>query len=563
MKRKTSLFIFLATMQCFFSIVAAQTTQWAGSYGGNGEDVAVSIYTDAAGNTYTTGYFSNFCDFDITDGTSVIEHGNDFEIFVAKYNHIGELQWAKNIGGPNGENGTAITADAAGNVYVTGVFQDEMDFDPGVGEFLMTPAGFLDTFILKLDANGNFVWAKSIAGVDYEQANGIGTDGAGNVYLAGFFFATADFDPGVAEFNMTPIGFHDCFALKLNSSGEFVWAKQWGSTNFDFVTGLKVTEAGNMHVIGTFSGDMDVNPDPAGEFILSLPTNYDGCFLVQLDTNGTFVEGVKVGHSNFRIFGFGLDIDNQGARLLSGYYGGIAEFLMADGSTTSITASDFFNSYVVKILANGQIAWVKGIDATAGSEAFGLVTNSQNEVFIGGFFDGTLNSGTLSLIQQNTQNAQESYMLKLDSNGNTMAAYQFGGADFIDGFPIGIDQNDNVYLSTAFQHTVDINPMPNAVFEITSVNHRDNFLIKMDNTVLSNPVFEHHAFTIYPNPVQEWVTINADTTFVGTAYTITDMTGRIVLSGKLDHNQTIHLAAVPAGSYIITLGQHSKKLIKI
>lgn len=561
--KKTTLFLMaLLATQCFLSIGYAQSLQWAGTFGGNGEDVVAGVHNDANGNFYTTGYFSNYCDFDISDDTAIVEHGDDFEIFVSKYNNSGELQWVKTFGGPNGENGIAVTTDTNGNVYITGIFQDQMDFDPGVGEFFMTPAGYLDTFILKLDANGEFVWAKSIAGIDYEQANGIGTDAQGNVYLTGFFFATTDFDPGTAEFNLTPIAFHDCFALKLNNAGEFVWAKQFGGNDFDFATALKVTETGDMFIAGSFSGQVDFDPNPTGEFLLSTTMGYDGCFLLHLNGNGNFVSATKVGESTFRIFGLGIDIDTLGSTVISGYFGGIVTFTLENGSTATFDSPNFFNGFVTKILPTGQIQWAKYLDSDEGCEAFGVVTNSLNEVFVSGFFDGVLTSDSTTITKQNTMAAQESFMIKMDADGNTMAAYQFGGADFIDGFPISIDQNDNVYLSAAFQHTIDLNPMPNVTQEITSVNFRDNFIIKMDNTTLSNPDFETNAFSVYPNPAQEQITIQSTTPLIGMDYTLTDMTGRVILNGKIADNQNINVDMIPSGTYIVTVGQTSSKIIK-
>ena len=118
----------------------AQITEWAGKFGGNGEDVAISIHADAAGNTYTTGFFTLDSDFDITEETHIISADTTYQSFVMKTGPDGNLLWAKSIGGEGGDNGTKITSDVHGNVYITGVFEGEGDFDPAEGGFILTSA---------------------------------------------------------------------------------------------------------------------------------------------------------------------------------------------------------------------------------------------------------------------------------------------------------------------------------------------------------------------------------------------------------------------------------------
>jgi len=69
--------------------------------------------------------------------------------------------WAKSIGGTNDQSGTSIAVDDSGNVYTTGFFRGTVDFDPGAGVHNLT-AGWYVTFVSKLDASGNFIWAKAI-----------------------------------------------------------------------------------------------------------------------------------------------------------------------------------------------------------------------------------------------------------------------------------------------------------------------------------------------------------------------------------------------------------------
>src|SRR5205814_1679548 len=112
--------------------------------------------------------------------------------------------------------------------YTTGVFSGTADFDPGPGTFLLNSAGGRDSFISKLDASGNFVWAKSIGGAYEDVGHSIAVDVSGNVYTTGWFYGMVDFDPGEKIYNLTSAGYLDIFVSKLDASGNFVWAKNIG-----------------------------------------------------------------------------------------------------------------------------------------------------------------------------------------------------------------------------------------------------------------------------------------------------------------------------------------------
>ena len=138
------------------------------------------------------------------------------------------FQSAKQMGGTGSDYGNSIVLDGSGNVYTTGFFEAAVDFDPGVGVANLTSTGAWDVFINKLDASGNFLWAKKLGGVGNDVAYSIALDGSGNIYTTGFFEGTADFDPGIGVVNLTSAGGWGIFISKLDASGNFLWAKQLG-----------------------------------------------------------------------------------------------------------------------------------------------------------------------------------------------------------------------------------------------------------------------------------------------------------------------------------------------
>ncbi|MBK7669539.1 MAG: hypothetical protein IPJ32_20690 [Sphingobacteriaceae bacterium] len=155
----------LLLISCFIGIatIQAQTFTWAKRMGAvtteKGEDIAV----DATGNVYTTGYFQGTVDFDPGPGTANLINASGDDIYITKFNSAGNFVWAKQFTS-NGLycGGKAIAVDGLGNVYTTGFFMGTTDFDPGTGVSNLASTGQTDIFISKLDASGNFVWAKKI-----------------------------------------------------------------------------------------------------------------------------------------------------------------------------------------------------------------------------------------------------------------------------------------------------------------------------------------------------------------------------------------------------------------
>ena len=165
------------------------------------------------------------------------------------------------MGSTLSDNGASIAVDGSGNIYTTGTFTGTVDFDPGAGIANLISAGVEDIFVSKLDASGNFVWAKSMGGTSPDQGYSIAVDGSGNVYTTGYFLGTADFDPSVGTLNITSIGSTDIFVSKLDASGNFVWAKGIGGATDDFGNSIAVDGSGNVYTTGYFQETVDFDPN--------------------------------------------------------------------------------------------------------------------------------------------------------------------------------------------------------------------------------------------------------------------------------------------------------------
>ncbi|MCH8903698.1 MAG: T9SS type A sorting domain-containing protein [Bacteroidetes bacterium] len=236
---------------------------WAKSMGGPFGDWAESIAVDALGNVLITGAYKNTVDFDPGAGIFNLTSNGDYDIFIQKMDAAGIFIWAKSMGGPSGDFGASIVTDTSSNVLLTGTYRDTTDFDPDTSTLNLVSNGGQDIFIQKLDAGGSLIWAKSMGGTGMDHGVAVSADTSGNILITGYYWGTADFDPGAATFNLTSNGSQDIFVLKLDAGGNFILAKSIGGTDTDIAWSITIDALQNVYVAGRFQGTVDFDPGAA------------------------------------------------------------------------------------------------------------------------------------------------------------------------------------------------------------------------------------------------------------------------------------------------------------
>ena len=371
-----------AVTQAYSSLLAAEPTYaWAKKLGGSSSDLGNSIATDSAGNVYITGSFFWTADFDPGVGTANLTSAGGTDIFISKLNSDGSFAWAKNLGGSSFDYGNSIATDSAGNVYTTGYFYETADFDPGAGTANLTSAGGTDIFISKLNSDGTFAWAKNLGGISGDYGNSIATDSAGNVYTTGYFYETADFDPGAGTANLTSAGGTDIFISKLNSDGTFAWAKQFGGSSDDNGYSIATDSAGNVYTTGWFFL-RTANFDPgAGTSAGSVDI-----FISKLNSDGSFAWAKNLGGSSFD-YGNSIATDSAGNVYTTGYFYETADFDPGAG-TANLTSAGGTDIFISKLNSDGTFAWAKNLGGSSGDRGQGIAVDSGGNVYTTGNFEG-------------------------------------------------------------------------------------------------------------------------------------------------------------------------------
>ena len=452
---------------CFASgVLLAQTVSfnWVKQMGGTSSENGLSIATDASGNVYTAGYFQGTADFDPGPGTFSLTAASD-DIFVSKSDAAGNFLWAKQMGGASVEHAMSIAVDAAGNVYTTGYFSSSpADFDPGPGVFNLIPAGFDDIFISKLDASGNFVWAKQIGGAGEDFGYSIAVDGSGNVYTTGFFAATVDFDPGAGVFNLSSVGGTDIFVLKLDAGGNFVWAKQMEGAGQGY--SIAVDAAGNVYTTGIFAGTVDFDPGPGTDNLTYAGGSGQDIFVSKLDASGNFVWARQMGGVS-PDQGKSIAVDAAGNVYTTGFFQGTANF--DPGGVFNLTALGADDIFISKLDASGNFVWAKQMGGTSDDVGLSIAVDASGNVYTTGDFQGVGDfdpgAGVFNLT---TSGGEDIFISKLDAAGNFVWAQQIGGASAISqALSIAVDASGNIYATGLFLGTTDFDPGA-GVFNLTS-----------------------------------------------------------------------------------------------
>jgi hypothetical protein len=375
---------------------------WVKTFVGNGSAAGRSVAVDGAGNVAVTGEFSG----SFTVGNTVLSNPNTSDIFVVRLDPSGAPLWAKRYGDGEYQYGQAVAMDAAGAVIVTGNFVGSVDFGGGPLTVASQAA-----FAAKLDAAGNYVWAKSF-GSGSGQGHGAAIDSAGNVILAGQLSFAANFGGG----QLASAGEADIFVAKLDSSGGHLWSKRFGDGASQQAHDVAVDAAGNVYVTGPMAGTVDFG----GGALTSL--GGPDLFLVKLDASGNHVWSKRFGDGAGAQTGRGVAVDAQGNLFVAGEFSGTLDF----GGGLVLVSAGGLDVFAAKLSPAGDVLWARRAgDADISQFGSDVAAGSGGGAHVCGRFRGTLDFGGGPLVNA-TMGTDDAFFAGLDASGNQTWARRAG-----------------------------------------------------------------------------------------------------------------------------------------
>jgi hypothetical protein len=318
---------------------------WAKTYGGTNDDIDYFVQQTSDGGYIVAG---------LTDSFGAYWD----DIFLIKTDANGNVIWAKTYGGTNVDGATSVQQTSDGGYIVA-------------GETWSFGAGIYDIFLIKTDANGNIIWAKTYGGIVNDRAYSVQQTSDGEYIVAGYT-------------NSFGAGGWDIFLIKTDANGNVQWAKTYGGTDFDWAYSVQQTTDGGYIVAGRTdsfgAGDYDIfliKTDANGNIIWAKTyggTNVDGATSVQQTTDGGYI----VAGWTYSFGAGGRDIfliktDANGNIIWAKTYGGTN----VDGASSVQQTSD--GGYIVAGLtfsfgAGGDILLIK-TDANGNISSCSIVRN--------------------------------------------------------------------------------------------------------------------------------------------------------------------------------------------
>lgn len=225
---------------------ATGTPIWVKRFGGSG-GVFAQVLIDTDGSLVTAGFFSDSVDF----GNGPLTASAMNNTFMARYSASGQLLNVRKLGS-SGSTASWFALLPSGELALTGTFQGTEDFGTG----RISSAGGIDCFLLKLKSTGEPIWARTFGGPGQDICNSVGSDASGNLFTAGSFTLTADFNGGP----LTSDDNDDGFVAKYGPTGNGLWARRIGGRGADSVRALAVAADGSVLAGGSFSDKLPFGP---------------------------------------------------------------------------------------------------------------------------------------------------------------------------------------------------------------------------------------------------------------------------------------------------------------
>ena len=479
---------FLLQLTLIPSVFYAQSWSWAKSAGGNQKVESYAIAIDNAGNSYITGYFEDSLKFGTTTLFSAGIHAFVSDIFIAKYDINGAFVWAKQAGGNNYDYGTGIATDAAGNVFVTGLFTGTATF--GSLQVTSTTVDY-DVFIAKYAPDGTALWVNGGGGSAWDVGSGITIDMAGNCYVTGAYRNTAVF----GTTSLVSAGNYDAYIAKYDNAGTFVWAKSAGGTLDDRGFGISTDASRNCFVTGYFNGTAMVG-------ITSLVSaGGSDVWLAKYAADGTEVWAKRAGGTSADE-GKSITTDDIGNSHITGYFSGTAVF-----DTATLVSAGSNDIFAGKYDYKGDIIWMKKLGGAQDDAGYGISTDSIGNCYVSGSFFGTAVFDTITVISSNQDDA---FIAGLDYYGKTKWVAQGGGVNPDIGRGVAVSDLGSCYTSGYFSGAGTF-----GTHSITGYSDNDLFIAKLDSAFIVNPPNTgikdegtgFNTLIVYPNPSNMEVTL--------------------------------------------------------
>lgn len=448
-------------------------------------------------------------------------------IFIAFGLHAQQpkVEWAKSIGGAGNERANSVQTDSKENIILVGRFQSSTIELGGVTLTKNTEDNddVADIFIIKLEKDGNPLWAIAAGEKGDDHAIGCITDQDDNIYVVGWF-ESKNLKFGSISLRSKSSKGSDMFVAKFSPSGECLWARNAGGEKssgdyssialdrqnnvivsgiydslMNFEDGIKLTTEKRTMYVAKYNSDgkvlwaknavgggegQGVGTDEEGNIyvgglfitstfifdeivIQNTGVKTNDVFVVKYSPNGTAIWAKNFGGKGYDI-GSGA-ADSKGNVYAAGIF--FSDTIKADHAQL-VNKSESGNVFVVKYDTDGKLRWAKSTGGQKGIGARKFYVAQNGDVFVTGSNYSDFNFGKSSV--KNVAGSEDIFVLKYDADGKEKWAMNFGGEGRNAGRSVITDKKGNIYLTGSFdEHALKIDN-----HTLTNEGDSDIFLVK-------------------------------------------------------------------------------------
>jgi hypothetical protein len=510
---------------------------WARVLGSTGSEYGTGLAVDNGNNVILCGYFGYAnLDLDPGAGTAIHVPAGNFDAFLLKLNSSGDYLWSASFGANQYDIPNWVGTGPANEIYLTGFFQNTVDFDPSASTASFSSAGMQDIFISKFDASGNFQWVIPMGSTSNDKGVKVETNSAGEILVFGDFIGTVDFDPSAGTSSVTSASIYgEAFLAKYTSAGALSWVNTFPaispSTSFSSALAMDINSGDQILISGLLQGTIDFDPT-AGVYNLSSQGFSNDIYVAEYDDNGALLDAFTFDGNTTggeRICGLSYDPDPLSGPIFTGVFG---DDLDADPSPLTVFNLEPYSS------------------------------NSENMMLIK-FGPQIVLAAPLLSFKANPEGEQVALHWRTDGisgSGRFLLSRSARAADWeaLSEMPVIMDRK-------AYAFT-DLDPLSGRSFYRLAVLDPDGKVLGSETV----EIFRDQAsqsWDFYPNPLtSKVVTVTLSAPAEG-AIEILDPAGRILFRQAFRDSEVVHLSleALPPGLYFLRLAVDgflgSKKLV--
>ena len=480
-----------------FVVVAQQTHYlWSKPFQGKFSEYSVAEARDTSGCIYVTGYFEDSTWFEYgNDATLVVADGSwNTDVFIAKYFSDGQLDWVKRIGGPLSDKPTALQISKQGDIFISGLFSAQVDFDPNPGIQLRNSAGGTDAFILKLDNRGDFKFVYTCGSTEFDRLMDISIDDT-NLVAIGDFQQAVDFDAYGSHLLLNAAGESDVCVIQMNTTGNVHWVKQLSGLKSEY--GAEIEYANHFIVCGgSFEGSIDADPSSVNQQLLTAYPALSGqgspfdVYILMLSPDGNFSWVKQIGGKEDQELTC-LAVDQQKIYVTYNFN----YLTYADLPSTTVHVLQPLGDYDMVLQSFSLSGAVQDVTQVGGPQAdyiSSIYIDKEHSLYCAGFFSGTCDFDPSA---SHTQNLQvntfdgNAFLLKLTDNLNFRWVKQWVSDGFSYVGQVLVDDTLSIYSIGHWTSSIRMDPDQNGLAK-SSKGLYDGFLHKMSQCDVVDSLIE-------------------------------------------------------------------------